>query len=85
MSVSVLNMAVANEGKAYRVAVGCASSHVLYCEKASRLLSEGGSVESAQDALLAEIHPIDDRWGTVEYRREVARNLLQKLVEEAQG
>ncbi len=84
MSVSVLNMALARDGGTYRVAVGCASSHVLYCEKASKLISGGGSVESAQEALLAEIHPINDRWGTVEYRLEVAKNLLRKLVKEAQ-
>ena len=83
MSVSVLNMAMAKEDKTYRLAVGCASSHVLYCERTSRILSEGGSIESAQEALLTEIHPIDDRWGTVEYRLEVARNILRKMVEEA--
>ena len=86
MSVSVLNMAVAKRDRSYRVSVGCAASHVLLCKETSDVLSrDPHDIEKAKDVLVSEIHPIDDRWGTVQYRRDVARNLLGKLVMEAEG
>lgn len=86
MSVSVLNMAVAKAGAEFRVAVGCASPRVILCRATSDILSSDcGSIEKAKTALVSEMHPIDDRWGTVEYRLEVGKNLLSKLVQEAQG
>lgn len=84
MSVSVLNMALAGDGKLFRLAAGCTAPHVLFCSRTSALLSTGAvDMEKAKDALVSEIRPIDDRWGTVEYRKAVSRNLLEKLVSEA--
>ncbi len=86
MSVSVLNMAVAREGKSYRVAVGCAAPRVLFCKSASGILSaDSSAIEAAKQALVSEMHPIEDRWGTVEYRLTVAENLLESLVKEARS
>ncbi|MBO4393055.1 MAG: FAD binding domain-containing protein [Spirochaetales bacterium] len=85
MSVSVLNMAVAKSGSEFRVAVGCASSKVILCKTTSDILSKDpGAIEKAKSALVSEMHPIEDRWGTVKYRLEVGKNLLSKLVQEAQ-
>lgn len=85
MSVSVLNMAVAKAGSEFRVAVGCASPRVILCRATSEILSNDlVEVEKAKTALVSEMHPIEDRWGTVEYRLEVGKNLLSKLVQEAQ-
>ncbi len=85
MSVSVLNMALARDGGSFRVAVGCASPMVLFCRRTSEILSaDPYAIEKASSAIVSEMHPIDDRWGTVEYRLEVAKNLLRKLAKEAQ-
>lgn len=84
MSVSVINMAIAENNGEVRLAVGCASPYVLYCKATSESLSTGATdLGKAKEILLSEIRPIDDRWGTVEYRRAVAVNLLEKLVKEA--
>ena len=69
MSVSVINMALARNGSEVRVAVGCAGPHVLLFRNVSEVLGN--------------IRPINDRWGTVEYRQMVAGNLLEKLTKEA--
>ena len=37
---------------------------------------------AARERLLTEISPIDDRWGTAEYKREVCARLLSALMEE---
>ena len=83
MSVSVINMALARDKDEVRLAVGCASPTVLFCKETSVTLSAHPDIIKAETCLLSEIHPIDDRWGTVEYRRTVAVNLLRKLSKEA--
>ena len=83
MSVSVINMAMARDGDRVRLAAGCVDRRVLYCRKTSEILSNNPSdMEKARETLLSEIHPINDRWGTVEYRNTVAVNLLNKLSKE---
>jgi len=42
-------------------------------------------LRAAQDALSAEIAPIDDMRSTARYRRHVARNLLAEFVEVLAG
>ena len=84
MSVSVINMAIAENRQEVRLAVGCASPNVLLCKATSGVLgSQPVDLEKAGEILLSEIRPINDRWGTVEYRRAVAVNLLGKLAKEA--
>ena len=67
-SVSVLNMAIAKSNTVYRIAVGSAGPGVVFC--------------TDPDKVLSLISPIDDRWGTKEYKRTVCRNLLDKLIRE---
>ena len=69
MSVSVINMALARSGSEVRIATGCVGPHVILCKDPSEV---AGS-----------IRPINDRWGTVEYKQIVAGNLLEKLSKEA--
>ena len=84
MSVSVLNMAIARDKDGVRLAIGCAAPKVLLCKATSETLSRKPlDLTEAEKCLLSEILPIDDRWGTVSYRRAVAVNLLKKLVKES--
>ena len=84
MSVSVLNMAIARDKDGVRLAIGCAAPKVLLCKATSETLSRKPlDLTEAEKCLLSEIYPIDDRWGTVSYRRAVAVNLLKKLVKES--
>ena len=69
MSVSVINMALARNGSEVRIAAGCVGPQVILCTDPSKVLES--------------ILPINDRWGTIEYRKTVARNLLEKLTKEA--
>ena len=83
MSVSVINMAMAKSKDEVRLAAGCVDRHVVYCRKTSEILSKcPADMKKAQDSLLSEIHPINDRWGIVEYKNTVAVNLLNKLSKE---
>ena len=45
----------------------------------------GAAIERAAEALTREFRPIDDVRGSARYRMQVARNLLQKLLLDAQG
>lgn len=69
MSVSVINMALARNGGEVRIATGCVGPHVILCRDVTEVLGS--------------IRPINDRWGTVEYKQIVAGNLLEKLSKEA--
>jgi CO/xanthine dehydrogenase FAD-binding subunit len=40
------------------------------------------TIESAREAMLAEVKPIDDIRSTAEYRRRVAANLLEEFLHE---
>src|SRR5580704_14025878 len=66
-----------------RIALGSVSPAVLRAVRAEELLrgQRLGSVDlrGAQDALGAEIAPIDDMRSTARYRRSVARNLLAEF------
>jgi CO/xanthine dehydrogenase FAD-binding subunit len=72
-----------------RIALGSVSPAVLRAVRAEELLrgQRLGSVDlrGAQDALGAEIAPIDDMRSTARYRRSVARNLLAEFVETLVG
>jgi xanthine dehydrogenase small subunit len=69
-------MMAAVRGRDVRVAVGSVAPTVVLATRAAAILSNGGSVEDAQQALLADISPIDDIRSTAEYRAGVAANLL---------
>ena len=86
LAVSCLNVAAARRGARIDVAVGAAAPRSVWCERTSGILSEGPltreRLRAAQEAILTEISPIDDRWATAEYRREVCARLLAALTEE---
>lgn len=86
LAISSINMAVAvikEAGKIQEicVAIGSAAPTVRNCVRAAACLKEGGisAMEEAQQILMEEIAPIDDRWATAEYRRMVACNMLESL------
>ena len=68
-----------------RVALGSVAPMVLHANRVEELLRgqrPGSAVlQAAQDALDAEIAPIDDMRSTARYRRTVARNLLAEFLE----
>jgi CO/xanthine dehydrogenase FAD-binding subunit len=72
-----------------RIALGSVGPTVLHAVRAEELLrgQRLGSVDlrGAQDALSAEIVPIDDMRSTALYRRHVARNLLAEFLEVLAG
>ena len=89
LAVSSINMAVAavvTDGKlqALRVAAGSCAPTPRLCPRTTACLLEGGmqAIEAAQEILMEEISPIDDRWATAEYRRMVAKNMLGALMRE---
>ena len=82
LAVSAVSIAVASRGREIRVAVGSCAPKVVFCEKTSSCLSKGGSIEEAKGILMTEISPIDDRWESAEYRRQVCKNLLEELFKE---
>lgn len=72
-----------------RIALGSVGPTVLHAVRAEELLrgQRLGSVDlrGVQDALSAEIVPIDDMRSTARYRRNVARNLLAEFMESLAG
>ncbi len=72
-----------------RIALGSVAPTVLRAVRAEELLRGqrpgGAALQVAQDALDAEIAPIDDMRSTARYRRKVARNLLAQFVEVLAG
>ena len=68
-----------------RIALGSVAPTVLRAVRAEELLrgeAPGRAIlHAAQDALSAEIAPIDDMRSTARYRRKVARNLLAEFLE----
>ena len=81
LAVSSINSAIAKTGEGIRFCVGSSAPEVRYCKKSSAALSEGKLDEACRE-LQTEISPIDDRWGTADYRRQVAENLMKKLYRE---
>lgn len=71
------------------VAAGAVAPTPVLCPCTSAVLNSGTLTEStlaaAQQVLLREIAPIDDRWGTAAYRKTVCCNLLAALLEELKG
>jgi CO/xanthine dehydrogenase FAD-binding subunit len=63
-----------------RVAIGSVGPTVLRLFRTEAVIAAGGSISSAQEAMLAEISPIDDLRSTAEYRRRVAANLLARML-----
>ena len=89
LAVSSINMAVAavvKDGKLsdVRVAAGSCAPTPRLCPRTAACLLAGGlnAVNEAQEILMEEISPIDDRWATAEYRRMVAKNMLKALMNE---
>lgn len=72
-----------------RIALGSVAPTVLRAVRAEELLRGrqpgGAALRAAQDALGAEIAPIDDMRSTARYRRNVARNLLAEFLEVLAG
>ncbi len=72
-----------------RIALGSVAPIVLHAVRVEELLRGqrlGSAVlQAAQDALNAEIAPIDDMRSTARYRRHVARNLLGEFLEVLAG
>jgi xanthine dehydrogenase small subunit len=69
-------MCAAVRGRDVRFALGSVGPTVRRLPSTERLLSTGATLAQAQDALRAEIAPIDDMRSTAAYRREVSANLL---------
>ncbi len=66
-------------GSGTRLAVGSVAPTVVRLRETERILSSGGSLADARQALVAEIHPIDDVRSSAAYRRRVAANLLTRF------
>ena len=68
-----------------RIALGSVAPIVLHAVRVEELLRGqrpgGAALQAAQDALSAEIAPIDDMRSTARYRRRVAQNLLGEFCE----
>jgi xanthine dehydrogenase small subunit len=69
-------MCAAVGGAAVKVALGSVAPTVIRLPRTEAILSSAGTLEAAQDALRAEIAPIDDIRSTAVYRRAVSANLL---------
>ena len=67
-------------GKPPRIAFGSMAPTVVRARRTEAVLARGGSIEEAQQALIAELSPIDDLRSTAEYRRRVAANLLARFM-----
>lgn len=68
-----------------RIALGSVAATVVRLPATEACLAAGGSIGEAQEALRAEIRPIDDVRSTAEYRLRVAANLLGQWWEETAG
>jgi xanthine dehydrogenase small subunit len=69
-------MCAAVRGPSIRVALGSVAPTVQRLTRTEAVLARGGSIDEAQEALRAEIAPIDDIRSTAVYRREVSARLL---------
>jgi xanthine dehydrogenase small subunit len=70
-------MCAAVRGPSVAISLGSVAPTVIRLPKTEEVLSTGGSLEAAQQALEAEIAPIDDIRSTAPYRRAVSANLLR--------
>ena len=69
-------MMAAVRGPEVRIGIGSVAPTVVLAHQAAAVLSNGGTIADAQEALRSEIAPIDDVRSTREYRLKVAENLL---------
>jgi CO/xanthine dehydrogenase FAD-binding subunit len=86
--VALAATAIVEDGVITEVLLAAAS----VADRPVRLLATEGSLlgmpltsetmKAARDALLSEVHPIDDIRSTAEYRRQVAANLLEEFLHE---
>ncbi len=72
-------MIAAVRGRQVRIAFGSVAPTVVLASYAAAVLSRGGSIADAKEALAADITPIDDIRSTGEYRAAVAANLLEEF------
>jgi CO/xanthine dehydrogenase FAD-binding subunit len=61
------------------LALGSVGPTVVRLPRTEALLASGTPIETALDALRAEISPIDDVRSTADYRRDVAANLVREF------
>jgi len=61
------------------LALGSVGPTVVRLPRTEALLASGSPIETALDALRAEISPIDDVRSTADYRRDVAANLVREF------
>ncbi len=83
-AISKIMMAGVRGRDGVRVGIGSVGPTPVLARAASAVLSSGGTIERAQDALRSEITPIDDVRSTGEYRRTVAANLLAQFWSDTQ-
>jgi CO/xanthine dehydrogenase FAD-binding subunit len=64
----------------FRLALGSVAPTVLRAHRTEAAWSSGATIETAQQTLKDEIAPIDDLRSTADYRRQVAANLLGRML-----
>ena len=67
-------------GDAPRIALGSVAPTVIRARRTEAALAGGASIEDAQRLLIEDILPIDDTRSTATYRRQVAANLLARML-----
>ncbi len=83
-AISKVMMAGVRGRRDVRIGIGSVGPAVVLARAAGGVLSSGGTIEQAQQALRADITPIDDVRSTGEYRRTVAANLLAQFWSDTQ-
>jgi CO/xanthine dehydrogenase FAD-binding subunit len=78
-AISKVVLAAVFGPEAVRIAIGSVAPTVIRARRTEEILSGGGSIAEAKDALAREIAPIDDLRSTAEYRRRVAGNVLERF------
>jgi CO/xanthine dehydrogenase FAD-binding subunit len=78
-AISKVVLAAVFGPEAVRIAIGSVAPTVIRARRTEEILSGGGSIAEAKDALAREIAPIDDLRSTAEYRGRVAGNVLERF------
>lgn len=63
-----------------RIAIGSVAPTVIRLPKTEAAIAAGAGSAAVRNAVLAEIAPIDDLRSTAEYRRQVAANLVERML-----
>jgi CO/xanthine dehydrogenase FAD-binding subunit len=79
-AISKVVMAGVVHDGATRIALGSVAPVVVRATQTEAALSRGASIEEAQRTLMSEIAPIDDIRSSADYRRQVAANLLARML-----